>query len=500
MPGSLPRRVHTVTATVYRSFRSATRQLTRLKLYCLSLSHTNTALSANRHRHIRLTHSIHGHAANILCILSRPSVKLRPTGISKLLNIVHSLITSNGSIIIISRSAHILTTVSRLIRVNPATNTRNNRIVTRNTITSIVATPNSRVTPFLHSNNGVRRQTQPRVSLSTVFTGNQVRLRAGAIRAIRPLLISVPQKHLAIISNISNSNGAAVMLRALIPTLHSTTSNAISPDSVHLVSTSNVSGIRLVSTAPVKTGVHSAITACYNIRSSLHHTFTGASSTRGGGLGPNTFSCGANGLHYSAYSKANAVSLSIRFLPSISIAYPSYRKAQCTRATSSVQLIYTSDITHSLPRLVLLDISRVVPLLSFLHPIQSGLTALRRLNLKCLALNRPAPTLSNNRTRQLGLTDRVKHKRSNSMFIFSRPAVKLRPLSILMLLHIFSSLITSKTAIMMVRRSLSMVTGTSCLVSVNPNKNVTNNHVMYRKAPRAIHTYPSDIANECLHK
>lgn len=498
IPRSLRPRVHAVTDTVYRSFLGASQHLLRLNLKCLSLGHTKTALSANRHRHIRLTHTIHGHAANILCILSRPSVKLRPTGISKLLNIVHSLITSNGSIMIISRSAQILTRASCLVRVKPDTNTGNNRIVTRKAIPRIVSAHRSHVTPFLTRNNGIRSHIHSGVSTRRVFSTKQVRVRASHLRAINPLSMSVPHKQLATMAKMSNSNGAAVMLRVLVPTLRSQVSESPRPARIQLLRTSNISGTRLVSTAPVNTGVHSAITACYNIRSSLQHTFTGASTTQAVNLGTKTFSCGANGLHYTAYSNAKSVPLSIRFLPSISVRYPTYRNSQCSSTVTRLGLPYVSKITCSVPRLVAVAISSTVPILQSIGPVRAGLTALRRLNLNCLTLNRPAPTLSNNRTRHLGLTDRVKQGRRSTMFIFSRPAVNLRPLSIHILLRIFSRLMTGNTAIIIVRRSLSIVTGTSCIISVKPNNNRTNKHMMYRKTPSQVTSYPRDIAKQCL--
>lgn len=180
------------------------------------------------------------------------------------------------------------------------------------------------------------------------------------------------------------------------------------------------------------------------------------------------------------------------------IPYPSYNNSHCDQRTTTIGLPATGNRPTSVTSLVSVSISATLRTYTSYGLIHRHLRMLGRLNLNCLALNRRAPDLSNNRTRQLGLTDRVNGKRTSDIFIFSRPAVNLRPLSMRALLNIFRGLVKGNTAIIIVRRSLSIVHGTSCLISVKPNNNSTNKHVITTNAPRRMERGPRDVAKQCV--
>lgn len=121
------------------------------------------------------------------------------------------------------------------------------------------------------------------------------------------------------------------------------------------------------------------------------------------------------------------------------------------------------------------------------------------MNLNCIDLNRPTAALSNNRTRHIGLTGRLRQHRANGAFcVLSRPAANLRFRSIHRLLSILRHLISTNGAILIVRRGLSIVGITSHLVSVNPRNNGNNKAIIISNAPRRITSYPRDCANGFL--
>ncbi len=124
---------------------------------------------------------------------------------------------------------------------------------------------------------------------------------------------------------------------------------------------------------------------------------------------------------------------------------------------------------------------------------------LRSMNLKCVGLKRSSDALSKKRGRHMGLTCCLKVRgASPAVFVFSRPAAKLRFRSVGHLLATFSSLLLHKRALVIVRRGVSIVGYTSRVVSLNPRKKRGKKGLIMTKAPRRITTYSRDCANQFL--
>lgn len=106
--------------------------LLSMKLSCLSLGHDSIDLSNNRDRHVQLTARVNSRLIGILCVLSRPDVKLRRQSGLHLVGSLGRLHSVNGSIVIMRRSGSVVLTSSCIVSVKPGTNHLNNRIMFTN--------------------------------------------------------------------------------------------------------------------------------------------------------------------------------------------------------------------------------------------------------------------------------------------------------------------------------------------------------------------------------
>lgn len=89
------------------------------------------SLSKNRDRHVHLTARVNSRLIGILCVLSRPDVKLRRQSGLHLVGSLGGLHSANGSIVIIRRSGSVVLTTSCIISVKPGTNHLNKRMMFR---------------------------------------------------------------------------------------------------------------------------------------------------------------------------------------------------------------------------------------------------------------------------------------------------------------------------------------------------------------------------------
>lgn len=425
-----------------------------IKLSCLALRHATVALSNNRTRHVQLTARVNSNLAKILCILSRPDVNLRRHSGSHLLGALAHLHSLNGALVIIRRSRSAVHTTSRLISVNPKTNVRNNTVMTRNSLGTLVATRSSLANTCLSKQHDVPAPTRQQPN------GKQT-LALGGTRhgGLGDLSIRVPLNGLIYVAKISNSNGSALIGRLLCPNLRRRFNDGIPfPGSLRgLSNLGTLSGIVIVSRSPVNHAPHSGPTACANIFSIVHGLFARAVRTGTENCGTKRFSFGIGNKHYRTYNNRNIGMVRVGFLPSICIRYRIYGNTHCGHRALRIACGNggVSSILGVATRRTLIFFRGVPRTTDHLRAVMS-------INLNCVHLNRATPALSNNRTRQVGLTSRLTHHSAKgALCLVSRPAAKLSFCSIRGLLSIIRHLMSGNGSILVVRRGLSMVHYTS---------------------------------------
>lgn len=174
------------------------------------------------------------------------------------------------------------------------------------------------------------------------------------------------------------------------------------------------------------------------------------------------------------------------------VRYASYRNRQLGRTTlnygvgnCSVTSVYTVRLAR-LQRILSRVASRAVKIL--IRAVVRKLSQVVRVNLPCLRLGQSAPSLSNNRTRQLGLIQCINDDLANVACVFSRPDTKVRPHSICHVGGLLQRLQSGNGAILIIRRSGSIVSVTSRIVSIKPKTKRGNKRIIFANAPvRVLH-------------
>lgn len=310
--------------------------------------------------------------------------------------------------------------------------------------------------------------------------------------------IRFPLNGLVYMAKISNDNGSALVGRALRPVLsrgfcHSLRS-PLRCSSVRKLR--GVSGIIGISRSPLKHAPHSGPTACAKIFSSVQDLFIKLPRTGVHNCGPNQFSFGISNNHYRTYSNGNCGAVRVGFLPSMCIPYRIYRNGHCGHRAlrmhfgkGSVTSILSVAVGHTM------RFFRGIP------RVLGGVGAVRSMKLKCVGLKRSSAALSKNRDRHIGLTARLSGQSAKgALCVLSRPAANLRFRSVHILVKILGGLMSGNGAIVIVRRGLSIVGVTSCVVSVKPRNNGKKKRLLDFKAPRRITGDGGKCAPGFLHR
>lgn len=307
-----------------------------------------------------------------------------------------------------------------------------------------------------------------------------------------------PLNGLVYIANISNDNGSALVGRALRPVLsrgfcHSLRSPLSCSDVRKLRC---VSGIIGISRSPLKQAPHSGPTACANIFSSVHGLFINLPRTGVHKCGTKHFSFGIDNKHYRTYRNGNCGYVRVGFLPSICIPYRIYRNGHCGHRALRIHFG-----NGSVTSILSVAVGHTIRFFRGIPRVLGGVGIVRRIKLNCVGLKRSSAALSKNRDRHMGLTARLSgHSANGALCVLSRPAAKLRFRSVHMLVGMLGGLISGKGAIVIVRRGLSIVGVTSCVVSVNPRNNGKKKRLLSYKAPRRITGDRGNCAPGFLHR
>lgn len=243
-----------------------------------------------------------------------------------------------------------------------------------------------------------------------------------------------------------------------------------------------VSGIIGISRSPLNEAPHSGPTACAKMFSSVQGLFINLPRTGVHNCGPKHFSFGMAKKHYRTYNNGKCGAVRVGFLPSILMPYRIYRNGQCGHRALRIHC-GNGSVTSMLS----VAVGHTMRFFRGIPRVLGGVGILRRIKLKCVGLKRPSAALSNKRDRHIGLTARLSgHSANGAVCVLSRPAAKLRFRSVHILVGMLGGLIRGNGAILIVRRGLSIVGLTSCVVSVNPRNKENKKRILTTKAPRRI--------------
>lgn len=280
---------------------------------------------------------------------------------------------------------------------------------------------------------------------------------------------------LAAIANISNSKGSDLIDRTLIRLICGTLKRGAivrtpasrttllrrrrrAPVNNRVIdNVRRVGHLIAISRGTVKHAPHSGLTACAKLFSRIHGLFTTAGMTGTERCSTKHFSFGIGGKHYPGYRNINFIDIRLLFLPDICSPYRIYRNRHC-----GSRALRVACRNGGVTRMLSLAIRTTSRFFISSTPVVHTLSTLLGIKLNCLELKRPTARLSNNRTRHVGLTARLRHARHNSaLCILSRPAANLRPSSITVLVTRLGKLITANGAIVVIRRSVRITDGDS---------------------------------------
>lgn len=464
--------------------------LSSMKLSCLSLKHTAKALSNNRTREVHLTARVNSKLMKITCVLSRPDVKLRRESGSELLNSLVGLHSLKGDLVIIRRSRSAVHTTSYVMSVNPNTKRRNKRLITVKATRSLVGGRSSVAKTCLDKGLGVPMPLREQGPANFLAIGKTTRGGLGGVS------IGVPLKVVAYVAKISNSNGDSLVGRVLCGHLtESLGQTEIVPKGRgSVLKASRLSGIVGVSRSPVNHAPHSGPTACAKMFSRVESLFTTATSTGTGKCGGKQFDFGMGNKEYRTYDNSNVVGVRVRFLPSMCMPYRIYGNGECGE-----RALRMGCGSGGVCSILGVAIRRTLAFFRGIPSIGEGVRALCSMKLSCVQLKRPSARLSKKRTREVGLTARLDgHDANGAVCVLSRPAANLRFTSIRGLIRVLGQLSRNNGAMIIVRRGLSIVGATSCVVSVKPRNKSGKNAMITRKAPRRITRSPISCAKGCM--
>lgn len=393
-------------------------QVVRVKLPCLRLGQRAPSLSNKRTRELGLIQCVKDDLAKVACVFSRPDTKVRPQSICHVGRLLGGLQSGKGAILIIRRSGSMVSVTSRIVSIKPTTKRGNNRVIFRKDC--------PRLLEASALAKGSVRGLFP-VGRAPHGTANDLPMESTYLRGLGRISISVPLKIVAIIANITNSKGDALVSRMFTETCRGR--------------------IIVISRKPVATADHSAPTSCLNFFSRVQGLLT-----QRGGRPRDLFDFGSTKT-YPVYNNGNILIARLTFVSPVIARYRTYNNIQCGERT----LTYACG-KEGVIRLLKLATSRTLRLFRSAE-VEGHLDMVRRIKLSCLALKRPLDALSKKRQRQVGLTGGLKG--DNDVVIVSRPAANLRESSMSGLLGLFSKVMSDKGALMIVRRGLSIVGRTS---------------------------------------
>ena len=153
VPETLPEELRPMAESIIQSFTDNAKRLLDLGLGYLSLDRASSTLSTGERQRVQLARAVRNETTGVLYVLDEPSIGLHPSNIEGLMGVVDSLIADGNSVVLVDHDVHVLQHADHMIELGPLAGTQGGTILAQGSIPEIIATPGSKIAPFLQDDN-----------------------------------------------------------------------------------------------------------------------------------------------------------------------------------------------------------------------------------------------------------------------------------------------------------------------------------------------------------
>ena len=473
VPESLPDKMRPMAESIAESFLDNAARLMDLGLSYLSLDRASSTLSTGERQRVQLARCVRNRTTGVLYVLDEPSIGMHPANIEALKRVMKELVADGNTIVLVDHDARILSCADYMIEMGPGSGKNGGFVTAAGSVEEIKANPASLIGPFLTGQ--AQAPVRSLLDAGRLFSRGKITLETGSIHTVRPLELAVPKGCLTVVTGVSGSGKTTLILESLVPALEAMASGKKLPSHVKSLSAEDIKAVKLIDASPIGINIRSTVATYSGVHDELRKLFARQKEARDAGYRAGDFSCNTGSLRCPVCDGTGQISLDVQFLPDVDIPCPECRGSRYGRDARKVH--YNG---FSLPEIMAMDISDVIPLFSEKSALRGKLETLAQLGLGYLTLGQETPGLSGGEAQRLKLAGEMSRRQSDTVFVFDEPSIGLHPLDVRSLLSVFQGLIDNGATVIVIEHDEDVIRNADYVVDMGPGGGEEGGRIIYQ--------------------
>ena len=473
VPESLPDKMRPMAESIAESFLDNAARLMDLGLSYLSLDRASSTLSTGERQRVQLARCVRNRTTGVLYVLDEPSIGMHPANIEALKRVMKELVADGNTIVLVDHDARILSCADYMIEMGPGSGKNGGFVTAAGSLEEIKANPASLIGPFLTGQ--AQAPVRSLLDAGRLFSRGKITLETGSIHTVRPLELAVPKGCLTVVTGVSGSGKTTLILESLVPALEAMASGKKLPSHVKSISADGIKAVKLIDASPIGINIRSTVATYSGVHDELRKLFARQKEARDAGYRAGDFSCNTGSLRCPVCDGTGQISLDVQFLPDVDIPCPECRGSRYGRDARKVH--YNG---FSLPEIMAMDISDVIPLFSGKSALRGKLETLVQLGLGYLTLGQETPGLSGGEAQRLKLAGEMSRRQSDTVFVFDEPSIGLHPLDVRSLLSVFQGLIDNGATVIVIEHDEDVIRNADYVVDMGPGGGEEGGRIIYQ--------------------
>ena len=461
----------------------------------LTLDRASSTLSTGERQRMQLARAVRNRTTGVLYVLDEPSIGLHPSNIVGLTGVMHDLVADGNSVVLVDHDTQILKEAGWLIEMGPEAGAKGGQVIAEGTIAEITQNKNSKIGPFLKTENSVIRK---QAAEEEMFAAGRIHLETGAIHTVKPLAVDIPKGRLTVVTGVSGSGKTTLILESLVPGLTAATNGQKLPEHVLNVQADGIRSVKLIDATPIGINVRSTVATYANVHDELRKIFARTEDAKTLGFKAGDFSYNTGKLRCPTCDGTGVINLDVQFLPDVEIPCPDCRGSRYGKDAAKVKYCAANGQYCSLPDLMDMDISTALTACADLKTVRQRLQVLKDLGLGYLTLGEETPSLSGGEAQRLKLASEMGKSQSDAVFIFDEPTIGLHPLDVRTLLDVFQRLIDSGATVIVIEHDLDVIRNADYIIDMGPGGGNEGGTVVACGTPAQIKAAPASVTSKFI--
>ena len=490
VPASLPEEMRPMAESICRSYLDVAKRLMELGLGYLTLDRASSTLSTGERQRMQLARAVRNRTTGVLYVLDEPSIGLHPSNIVGLVGVMRDLVADGNSVILVDHDVNILKVADYIVEMGPAAGEKGGQVIAEGTVEGLIANDKSIIGGYL---GGAGAPLRVRAASQDMFSFGHIRLSAGAIHTVKPLVADIPKGRLTVVTGVSGSGKTTLVLESLVPALQAKISGKKLPDHIISVEADSITQVKLIDATPIGVNIRSTVATYSDVHDELRKIFARTAEAKQLGYKAGDFSYNTGKLRCPVCDGTGSVSLDVQFLPDVDIPCPECRGSRYSKDASLAHYKTKSGEQFSLPELMAMDVSSAARACAEMKTVSQRLRVLCDLGLGYLTLGEQTPGLSGGEAQRLKLAEEMGKPQSDALFVFDEPTIGLHPSDVSTLISVFQTLIDGGATVVVIEHDLDVIRSADYIIDMGPGGGEEGGTIVACGAPQDIAACPRSL-------